>query len=189
MSGRSIIVALCVVMALSIAAVPAMADEESGTETIFGMDPFFIEFENPDSAEMKVSWDIKVISGVPINVVLLDEDNRDKYPGLSYEAYKGHEYSYVNSSKESVRVDEGKYFLAIEGAHSSMDTSEVEYEVVWSVDDGSWWEEWCCPASIVVAGVAGVAGVMWWRRREGMKDEPPPDGSTLTDTAPPPGTG
>ena len=189
MSGRSIIVALCVAIALSMVAVPAMAGEESGTETIFGMDPFFIEFENTGSEEMKVSWDIKVTSGAPINVVLLDEENRDKFPGLAYEAYKDHEYSYVNSSKKSERVDEGKYFLAIEGAHSSEDTSVVEYEVVWSTDDGSWWEDWCCPASIVVGGVAGVAGVMWWRRRESMKDEPPPDGSTLTETAPPPGTG
>ena len=155
MSGRSIIVALCVAIALSMVAVPAMAGEESGTETIFGMDPFTISFENTESEEMKVTWDVKVTDGVPVNVVLLDEENHDKYPGLSYEAYKGNEYRYVNSSKRTVKVEEGKYYLAIESAHSSMDSSTIDYEVRWDEDAGLFDSPWCWPLAIILAILLG----------------------------------
>jgi len=134
MSGRSIIIAICAVLALAAASVPALAGERSGTETIYGMDPFYIEFENTGSEEMKVTWDIKLTDGVPINVVLLDEDNFEKYPYLGYEAYKGQRYDYVNSSKRTVKVEQGKYRLAIESAHSSMDSSTIDYEVKWAED-------------------------------------------------------
>ena len=189
MSGRSIIIAIFAVLAVAAASVPAMAGEESGIETVYGMDPFYIEFENTGSDEMKVTWDIELTDGVPINVVLLDEENRERYPGLAYEAYKGHEYSYVNGSKRTVKVEEGKYYLAIESAHSSMDSSTVDYDVRWDEDAGGgiFWAPWCWPVLIILVLVFGV-GILFllWRMFGGGGHAAL---GPRTDVAPAPGTG
>jgi hypothetical protein len=186
MSGRSIIVAICVVLALSAASLPAMAGERSGTETIYGMDPFSISFENTGSDEMKVTWDIDLTDGVPVNIVLLDEENHEKFTsGLRYEAYEGHQYNYTNSSKRTVKVEEGKYYLAIESAHSSVDSSTVDYKVTWAEDAGGglFWAPWCWPVLILLVLVFGV-GILFllWRMLGGRSAVGPG-----TDVAPAPG--
>ncbi|NIP36918.1 MAG: hypothetical protein GWN18_18275 [Thermoplasmata archaeon] len=168
MGARGTIIAITVALALTIVACPALAGEESGTETIFGMDPFSIEIEATGNDEMRVAWDIKVTDGVPVNIVLLDEENHDKFTSyLRYEAYKGHEYNYTNSSKKSVKVEEGTYFLAIESAHSSMDSSTVDYEVKWREDSGLFDSPWCWPLAIILAILLAIFGALAGRRRTG----------------------
>ncbi len=214
MSGRRILVALCVAIALTVVTVPALAGDDRGTETIFGMDPLYIDFENTGTDEMKVFWDIRVTDGVPVNVVLLDEENRDLYPGLAYEAYKGHQYTYVNRSKETVMVEKGKYSLAIESAHSSMDSSTVDYKVEWGEDAGLFDSPWCWPAAIILALLLAIFGALTGRQRAsrtamtktptpmdapatgtgemtelGPQPEPPDHPVDAGDEAPAPGTG
>ncbi len=165
-SWRTNIVSVVSVLALVTVAVPALAGEESGTETIMGMDPFSIAFENTGSDPMDVTWDIAVTDGVPVNIVLLDEENHEKFTSyLRYEAYKGHQYNYTNASKRTVRVDEGEYYLVIESAHSSMDSSTVRYVVEWGEDSsGTFWKPWCWPVLILLVLVFGV-GILFllWR--------------------------
>ena len=169
-SWRSIIISILSVLLLTTVAVPALAGEESGTETIMGMDPFSISFENTGSDPMKVSWDITVTDGVPINIVLLDEENYGKFTSyLRYEAYEGHQYNYTNSSKRTVNVDEGKYYLVLESAHSSMDSSTVRYEVTWGEDSESSRSPWCWPAAFIVALIAAVIAALFGRGRIGTR--------------------
>jgi hypothetical protein len=189
MSGRSIIIiATLSVLVLATVAAPALGGEESGTETIMGMDPFSIDFENTGSDPMDVSWDITVTDGVPVNIVLLDEENHGQFTsGLRYEAYEGHQYNYTTSSKRTVSVEEGRYYLVIESAHSSMDSSTVNYVVKWDEDAArSFWQPWCWPVLIVLVLVFGV-GILFllWRilgaGRAAVGPRP--------DVAPGPGTG
>ncbi len=214
MGARVSIIAITVALALTIVACPALAGESSGTETIFGMDPFSIEIDATGSDEMRVSWDIKVTDGVPVHIVLLDEENHDKFMShLRYEAYKGHQYNYTNSSKKSVEVEEGTYFLAIESAHSSMDSSTVDYEVKWGEDSGLFDSPWCWPLAIILAILLALFGALAGRRRAGGKmtmtprpaeasapgtgdvthlspQPEPPDAPPTSDSEPPaPGTG
>ena len=188
MSRRSIIVAVCVVLALSAVAGPATAGERSGTETIPGMEPFSISFENAGSGEMKVSWNVQVTDGVPVNVVLLDEENHGKFTDyLRYEAYRGHQYNYTNSSRRTVNVEEGRYYLAIESAHSSMETSTVDYEVKWDEDvSESDWAPWCWPVIILLVIVFGVGILFYiwiWIRIRRSAPKPATPGGGGGDTA------
>lgn len=188
MSGRSIIIVLCAVLVLSTATGSAIAGEESGTKTIQGMEPFAIEIENTGSDQMKVSWDLNLTDGVPFNAALVDEDNYEKFSsGLRYEAYNGQQKNYTLDWKRTVKVDEGKYYLVIESAHSSMDSSTVKYVVKWDEDVSSiGWAPWCWPVLIILVLVFGVGILFWLWRVYGS-------GSAAvgprTDVAPGPGTG
>jgi hypothetical protein len=93
-------------------------------------------------------------------------------------------------SRKGTMWGEQNNYLVIECAgYSSIDNSTVEYEVEWLIEGRPDWEDYCCPGSFVVAGVAGVAGYVWWRKRGGRMERPPPEGTPPLDPTPPPGTG
>ncbi len=194
MSGRRVIIVMFLALALSIVAFPVSGEEASGTETVYWLEHYAIEMNCPDSSGHQVEWDIRVTDGSPVNVYFMSSGQYRAYADPLIDDFRYSERSSkLNATSFSHRTNmwtEQDNYLVIECAGpSSIDSSTVEYEVEWLIDDGPDWEDWCCPTSFVVAGgVAGVAGVMWWRRRESMKDEPPPDGTTLTETSPPPGT-
>ncbi len=196
MSRWNIAIAIMAVLVLSTVSGTASAGERSGTETIYGMDPFSVSFENTGSEEMQVSWNVKVTDGVPVNIVLLDEENHEKFTSyLRYEAYRGHQYNYTNSSRRTVKVEEGKYYLAIESAHSSMDHSTVDYEVKWDVDaeDAIFWAPWCIPVVVLLVMAFGLVVLyllwMWIRMGRGAVQPAVPGGGgaeTATQLGPQP---
>lgn len=194
MNGRAIIIAISVALMLTTAAGSVLAGEDSGTETVDFFDPFSVEMDLADDSSMKVSWDIKVTDGVPVNVALLDENNYDKFSqGLRYEPYEGHQYNYTNISKRTVTVsEEGKYYLVVETTHSSMETSTIDYTVKWGEGAGGFWAPWCWPALIVLVLVFGIGILAWLRGRgRGSAVAPPtgagPDTMTATELSPRPG--
>jgi hypothetical protein len=193
MSRGRVIIVLCLALALSIVAFPVSGEEASGTETIHWLEHYAVEMNCPNNKGLEVAWDIRVTDGSPVNVYFMSEGQYDDYADpLNYGDGDPEGLSELNTTSYSHRTKmwaEQDNYLVIECAGlSSIDSSTVEYEVEWSIPDRPDWYDYCCPGSFVVAGVAGVAGILWWRKRGGRMAGPPPDGTTLTDTAPPPGT-
>lgn len=163
-------IAVVAVLSLVVVAGSVSAGEKSGTKTIMGMDPFAIEIENSGDGDMKVSWDLNLTDGVPFNAALVDEENYAKLSlGLGYEAYKGCRKDYTTEYEHSVQVEEGTYYLVIESAHSSMDSSTVRHEVTWGEDPGSSGSPWCWPAALIVAMIAAVIAALFGRGRVGTR--------------------
>jgi len=168
MKRRHIFIAVLVALMLTTTTGSALAGEDSGTETIDFFEPFGIEIDNSDGISMKVSWDIKLVDGVPVNIALLDETNYYNFThGMMYNAYKGNEKNYTESFKKTITIkDEGIFYLAIASAQSSMDTSTVEYKVTW--DEGSgFWAPWCWPAIIIALVLIFGVGILVWLRGRG----------------------
>jgi hypothetical protein len=188
MKGRGTIITILIALALTLVGSPALAGEESGTETVEFFDPLTVEMDLSDDSNLKITWNIQVTDGVPVNVVLLDDDNIDKFTqGLRFEAYQGHQYNYTNSSRRTVTVsEEGTYHLAVETTHSSMETSTIDYTVKWGEGaGGGFWAPWCWWAIIILLIVVfGFGFVVWLLRSRGRTGIAP-----RTDVMPAPGTG
>lgn len=161
-------IAVVAVLSLVVVAGSVSAGEKSGTQTIMGMDPYAIKIEVSGDESVKVSWDLNLTDGVPFNAALVDEENYALFSlGLGYEAYKGCRKDYTTDYEHSVQADEGTYYLVIESAHSSMDSSTVKYDVTWGEDTGSSRSPWCWPAALIVAMIAAVIAALFGRGRSG----------------------
>ena len=147
MSGRRIIIVLCLALALSIATVPVNGEEASGTVTLQWLEYHAIEMNSEALMKIEASWDIRVTDGAPVNVYLM---LLGQY--LAYVDPLNDEVEYMDSSSElntmsfsgSGRLMDGEpAYLVIECAgHSAIDSSTVEYEVEWDEAAESWYE-WC----------------------------------------------
>lgn len=188
MPRRNIVIVLCLVLALSTAAVPANAGEDSGTVTLYWLETHVIEMNPESGMKMEARWDIRVTDGSPVNVYFL---SLGQYLEYTASPHDGFDYLELNSklnttsfSKTTDLMDGEPSYLVIECAgFSAMDSSTVAYEVEWD-EQGEDWYEWCIPGFIGIAAVAGVAIFAWWRMRGGRSaDGHPPDGTH------PPGTG
>ena len=187
-SRRSIVVILCLALALSTAAVPANAGEDSGTVTLYWLETHVIEMNPEGWRKMEASWDIRVTDGSPVNVYFLSLGQYLLYTASPYEEFDYMELSSklntTSFSKTANLMDGEPSYLVIECAgFSSIDSSDVEYEVEWD-EQGEDWYEWCIPGFIGIGAVAAVVIFAWWRMRGGRSaDGHPPDAT------PPPGTG
>jgi hypothetical protein len=187
MSGRRIIIILCLALTLSIATVPANGEETSGTVTLYWLEYHAIEMNSRALMDMEASWDIRVTDGAPVNVYFMSSAQYQLFEDPLYDDLEYSElYSMLNTTSfsRSARLMDGQRdYLVIECAgFSSIDSSTVEYEVEWD-EAGEDWYEWCIPGFIGIGAVAGVAIFLWWRMRGGRTEGAPPDAT------PPPGTG
>jgi hypothetical protein len=66
MSGRRIIIVLCLALALSIATVPVSGEETSGTVTLQWLEYYAIEMDITEDSKYVANWDIRVIDGAPV---------------------------------------------------------------------------------------------------------------------------
>jgi hypothetical protein len=194
MSGRRFIIVLSLALALSIVAFPVSGEEASGTVEIHWLEHFAIEMDGSDAFNNDFACDIRVTDGPPVNIYIMNEGQYSKYTDplnddLNYEVVTLELNTTSFNTRKKMWEGTNNYLVIECAGHSSMDSSTVEYEVEWMLTDRPDWYDYCCPGSFVAAGVAGVGGYLWWRKRGGGMARPPPDGTTLTDTGPPPGTG
>ncbi|UCC93979.1 MAG: hypothetical protein JSW25_04760, partial [Thermoplasmata archaeon] len=161
MSRRRVIIVMCLALALSIVASPVSGEEASGTETVYWGDHYAIEMNCPDDSGHMVEWDIRVTDGSPVNVYFMSSGQYREYTNPLIDDFSYDEevsmFNVTSYSKRTGMWNSQDNYLVIETAgHSAIDHSTVDYEVEWAIDDGPDWEDYCCPTSFVVAGVAGV---------------------------------
>lgn len=192
MNGRDILIAILLALALATASSSVHAHEDSHTDTLEFLEHVAVEIDATDGSSTKVTWDIKVTEGVPVNVFLMPEEGYDDYiDPLKWEFsyYPAHSKNNTESFKKTVVLNDNiVYYLVIENTgYSSMDNSTVEYEVTWDETSGLF-GPWCW-ALIIILIILGGLGFTIWRRRqgsgsgsEGSMEEPAP--GTTTYTAP-----
>ncbi|MCK5253716.1 MAG: hypothetical protein KAQ96_12240 [Thermoplasmata archaeon] len=192
MNGRDILIAILVALALATASSSVHAHEDSHTDTLEFLEHVAVEIDATDGSSTKVTWDIKVTEGVPVNVFLMPEEGYDDYIDplkWKFSYYLAHSKNNTESFKKTVVLNDNiVYYLVIENTgYSSMDNSTVEYEVTWDETSGLF-GPWCW-ALIIILIILGGLGFTIWRRRqgsgsgsEGPMEEPAP--GTTTYTAP-----
>jgi hypothetical protein len=186
MSGRSIVVVMFLALALSIAAVPANAGEESGTVTLYMEEHIVIPINITPAADNNVRMDIQVTDGVPVNVYyLIDVQYLECSDPKQDEFRYVEEYSMLNtmSFRKTVQPFEinSNYLIIETTGLSGMDFSNVEYELEWWEEDDE--DDYFCEVAALVLAVGAGAGILiWWRMRGGgTAPEPRSDAAPVLD--------
>jgi hypothetical protein len=168
---RGCITLLLLALAVIFATGVASAGERSGTEVLEFYEYIDIGID-VDKTPMRLTVDVTVTEGVPVNVFFMDDEGFDEYVATA-----GHDFTYDKANSKNntdgfhrqftVR-DEGVHHLVIENKlYSSMDTSTVEYEVSWE-EGTSWFGPWCWPIIIIILLLLALGGgYTFWRRRSG----------------------
>lgn len=125
-----------VALVLTIVAGSVQAGEDSGTETLEFLEHVAVEIDATDDTSTRMTWDIKVTDGVPVNVFFMPEEGYDDYVDplkWEFSYYPAHSKNNTDSFKKTVVLnDDIVYYLVIENTgYSSMDTSTVVYDVTW----------------------------------------------------------
>ncbi len=196
---RRTLIPLAICVGLLLMAVPVQAGEASGVEILNWLEYIDIKIDNTEGGDLNIAYDVEVANGSAVNVYFVDEQGYDDYvdPLVANFTYYV-SYSDLNTKdtdKDWTWSEEGNFYVIIENAGlTSMDTSEVRYEVTWSTS--SWWlfglSLVTCMIVILIAVVFGIVIVYMIiqsiKAKKGISDESPePQTSPASD--PPPGYG